>query len=70
MSGYTPPLYVFMSWTGSNLRFRRVQKIAKSDYELRHVCVFVCLCVCQAVRMEQIGSLWTDFQEILTLEYF
>jgi len=27
--------------------FRRLWKIAKSDYELRHVCLCVCLSVCQ-----------------------
>ena len=38
--------------------FRRVRKIAKkkSDSELRHVCL--------PVRMEQLGSDWTDFHEI------
>jgi hypothetical protein len=35
--------------------FRRVRKIAKSDYELRHVR--------PSVRMEQLGSHWTDFDE-------
>ena len=33
--------------------FRHVRKTAKSDYQLRHVC--------QSVRMEQLGSHWTDF---------
>ena len=36
--------------------FRRVHKIAKSDYQLRHGC----LCV----RTEHLGSHWTDFHEI------
>jgi len=36
--------------------FRRVRKIAKSDYQLRHVC--------PSVRMEQLGSHWTDHHEI------
>jgi hypothetical protein len=36
--------------------FRRVRKIAENDCSLRHVCV--------SVRMEQLGSHWTDFQEI------
>jgi hypothetical protein len=40
--------------------FRRVRKTAKSDYQLRHVCLSVCL----SVRMEQLGSRWTDFYEI------
>jgi len=36
--------------------FWRVRKIAKSDYHLRHVC--------QSVRVQQVGSRWTDFHEI------
>jgi len=36
--------------------FRRVRKIAKSDYQLRHVR--------PSVRMEQFRSHWTDFHEI------
>ena len=35
---------------------RRVRKIPKSDYLLRHVR--------PSVRMEQLGSHWTDFHEI------
>ena len=35
--------------------FRRVRKIAKSDYELRHVR--------PSVRIEQLGSHWTDLHE-------
>jgi len=31
-------------------------KIAKSHYNLRHICPFV--------RMEELGSHWTDFHEI------
>jgi hypothetical protein len=37
--------------------FRRVRKIAKYDYWLRHVC----LSVRPSVRMELLGSQWTDF---------
>jgi hypothetical protein len=37
----------------------RVRKIAKSDYQLRHVF----LPVCPSVRMEQLGYNWTDFHE-------
>jgi hypothetical protein len=37
--------------------FRRVRKIAKSDYYLNHVCPSV-------HPMEQLGSHWTDFREI------
>jgi len=36
--------------------FRRVRKIAKGDYLLRHVC--------PSIRMEQLGSHWKDFYEI------
>jgi len=32
------------------------EKLAKSDYWLRHVC--------PSVRTEQLGSHWTDFHEI------
>jgi hypothetical protein len=35
--------------------FRRFRKIAKSDYQLCHVC----LSVRPSVRMEQLGSRWT-----------
>ena len=42
--------------------FIRIRKIAKSDNQLRHVC--------PSVRMEQLGSHWTDFYEILIFEYF
>ena len=37
------------------IAFRRVHKIAKSDYELRHICT--------SVRMELVSH-WTDFHEI------
>ena len=39
---------------------RRLRKTAKSDYELRHDF----LSVRPPVRMEQLGSHWTDFHEI------
>ena len=38
-----------------SLYFRRFRKIATSDYQLRHVRPFV--------RMQQLGSHWTDFRE-------
>ena len=38
--------------------FRRLRKIPKSDYQLRHISV------CRFVRMEQLGSHWMDFREI------
>ena len=37
-----------------------VRKIAKGDCWLRHVCLYVR----PSVRMEQLGSHWTDFHEI------
>jgi hypothetical protein len=40
--------------------FRRVREIAKSDYQLRRVCPYFR----PSVRMEQLGSQWTDFHEI------
>jgi hypothetical protein len=40
--------------------FRRVRKIAESDFYLRHVSPFVSL----PVRMKQLGSHWTEFREI------
>jgi hypothetical protein len=40
----------------------RVRKIAKGYSYIRHVCL--------SVRMEQLGSHWTDFHEILIFEYF
>ena len=39
--------------------FRRVRKIAESDYQPRHVC--------PSVRLEKLGSHWTDFHEIIYL---
>ena len=39
--------------------FRRVRKIAKSDYKLRHVR--------PSVRMQQLSFHWTDFHEVLYL---
>jgi hypothetical protein len=48
------------SWQGQGktLPFvKRLGKIATNDCEIRHVC--------PSVRMEQLGSLWTDFHEIL-----
>jgi hypothetical protein len=39
--------------------FRRVRKIAKIDYSLRHVCPVVPT----SARMEQLGSHWMNFHE-------
>ena len=45
------------------LLFRRVRKIAKTDYSLRHVRL--------SIRMErQLGSHWTDFNETWYLRLF
>ena len=49
-----------------SLLFGRVHKITKSDYYLRHVC----LSVRPSVRMEQLGSHWTDFHKIRHLSIF
>jgi len=40
--------------------FSHLPEITKSDSEIRHVCLSVRLCL----RMEQLGSHWTDFHEI------
>ena len=37
-----------------------INKIAKSNSLLP----YVCLSECPSARIEQLGSLWTDFQEI------
>jgi len=42
-----------------NIIFRRVHKVANSDYDFRHVRPSVC--------MEQIGCNWKNFHEILNL---
>ena len=39
--------------------FKRVCKVAKSDYKLRNVC--------PSVRKEQLGYQWTDIHKILYL---
>ena len=57
-----------MNWTIQVLNrgrsksvFRHFRKIAKRDYWLH---------VCPSVRMEHLGSHWTDFHEILYLSIF
>jgi hypothetical protein len=47
--------------------FGRVRKITKSDNFFRSVCL---LSVRPSVRMEQLGSNWTDFYEIWSLSIF
>jgi hypothetical protein len=49
-----------MQQRDSFIAFWRDRKTAKSDYELRHVC----LSVRPSVRMEQLASHWTYFHEI------
>jgi len=50
-----------LSLTG--LIFRSFGKIAKSDYWF----CYVCPSVCQPFRLDQLGSQWTNFHEILYL---
>jgi hypothetical protein len=46
----------------------RFRQIAKSDHWLRHArpsaLLSICLSVRSSVRMEELGSYWTDFHEI------
>jgi hypothetical protein len=44
------------------LVFRRVRKIAKTDFLLRRVC--------PSVHMEQLGFYYTDFDKFLYLSFF
>ena len=46
--------------SGNKCVFRRVCEIAKSDCQFRHVR----LSVCPSVRMEKLGSHWTDIYEV------
>ena len=55
----SPMLYCF---------FRRVGNISRSDCWLRHVSVW--LSVCLSVRMEQLSFHWTDFDGNLYLTFF
>jgi hypothetical protein len=57
-SGAVPPL----NHMPSTVIFRRVRKFAKNDYELCHVC--------PSVRVEQLGSHWKDFHEVLYFSIF
>jgi hypothetical protein len=54
-----PCLLVLAAHFGYHL-FRRVRKTAKIDYQLRHVCPSVR----PSIRMEQLGSHWSDFHDI------
>ena len=55
---------------GSNVNFRRIRKIAKRHYQLRHVRLSVCLSRCLSVRIEQLDFHRTEFHDILTFEIF
>jgi hypothetical protein len=59
-----PPLVVLRN------RFRRLCKIAKCHYCLPRVCLSVCQSVLPSVRLEQLGSHWKDFRQILYLSIF
>ena len=50
--------------------FRRVRKIAKSDYQLCHDCLSIRLFVSLSVCMQQLGSQWKDFYETWYLSFF
>jgi hypothetical protein len=65
---YKPDLVVTFSVDSDdrNPIFRRVHKNAKSDYELRHVC----LSVRPTVHMEYLGSHWMDLYGIWYLSIF
>jgi hypothetical protein len=53
-------LIAVYSGVENSATFRRVRRIAKSSYYIRHVCLSVRL----SVRKIQLGSRWTDFREI------
>jgi len=59
-SGTSTHPQAFKASVGKTVIFRQVRKIAESDNELRHVCPSVRL----SLRVEQLGSHWTDFLEI------
>jgi len=50
-----------------SITLRRIRKIAETDYSF---VMSVCLSVRTYVRVEQLGSLWKDFCEILYLTFF
>jgi hypothetical protein len=56
--------YLATERTSVSYLFRRVCKIWKSDYYLRHVCLSVRPSVSLPFRMEQIGYHLMDFHEI------
>ena len=51
-----------LATTKTSVFVRRFHKIAKSDYQLRHVCL--------SVHKEQLGSHKMDFHEILYVKIF
>jgi hypothetical protein len=54
---------VFISVFMTSYDFRRIPKITKRDYELRHICLSVCRSVNLSVRMQQFDCQWTDIRE-------
>jgi hypothetical protein len=44
--------------------YRRVCKIAKSEYYLSHIRPSACPSVCLSVHIEQLGSSWADFDNV------
>ena len=50
--------------------FRRVRKIVRSDCQFLRVYLSVCLHVRRPVRIEKLGSRWTDFCEIWYFSIF
>ena len=58
--GNTPNILVAMYY----VYFRRVRKIAKSDHQLRHICLSVCPSMCLSFRMEKLGPRRTHFNEM------
>jgi hypothetical protein len=50
-----------------NAIIRRVRRITKSDFWLRHIRL---LSVCPSVRLEQVGLHWADFHEVRHLSFF
>ena len=50
--------------------FSWIRKIAKSDCQLRRVCLSVCLSIRPSVFMQHLGFHWMDFHEIRYLGIF
>jgi hypothetical protein len=50
-----------LSFFSTDLFFRSLRNVVKSDYWLRHICLSVRL----SLLMEHLGSQWADFRKIL-----